>query len=89
MKLITTIQLGTKEQYIYQILDDGTSSKIGSVEMDNLGDALCGLYSTNHANEIILNGPYEVVNKIKDNIKECNYSLFGNKDINITIYGDK
>ena len=85
MKLITTIQIGLKDQIIYRISDDGNDiSKVAQIEFDNLGDALCGLYTAD-ISEAIIRGPQEMALKVESDARENRLALFGKDDMNITI----
>ena len=86
MKLVTNIQLGLKDQTIYQISEDGNLSRIAQVELKDLGDTLCGLYSTNNADEAIIRGPKDMALKVESQARKCYFTLFSKDDINITIY---
>lgn len=85
MKLITNIQLGLKDQIVYKISNDGNEiSKIAQVELQNLGEVLCGLYSKD-INEVIIQGPYKMALKVESSARENRLALFGKDDMNITI----
>ena len=84
MKLITNIQIGLKDQTIFKIDENGNVSKIAQVELQNLGDALCGLYTAN-IDEAIIRGPKEMALKVESEARENRLALFGKDNMNITI----
>lgn len=85
MKVVSDIQLGMKEQNVYIVDDFGNVQKTATVELQNLGETLCGLYMNRQAKEIVIRGPKDLAMDVEMQARKAQYSLYGRDDLNIHI----
>lgn len=84
MILMTKLELGQAEQTIYAV-EGNSSRKIASVDLMSLSGTLSGLYYTNQAEKILIQGPNDYAKDIEEDTRCCYLTTYGNREIDIEI----